>query len=198
MAALMLATTAATGTPQPDGDRELRVRLVAPGIAPQTQDDIKREVDAIWAVHQIRVVWVEADDARAVRVLLIPTPLSRAPLGDADAQWPVAAVWSLDGRLVSPIQVSLEAAARVARSASPCYSNPTLAVHIVPRVAARAAAHELAHFVLDRPAHAEHGLLRRRFTADELASPVRDPFVLEPEQLAAVRQRLAGVPADRE
>jgi hypothetical protein len=40
--------------------------------------------------------------------------------------------------------------------------------------------------------------LRRRFHADELASPVRDPFLLEPSQLAAVHQRLAGPPADRE
>ena len=171
-------------------DRLLRIELVIfRGLGKSQINMVRREVDAIWATQAVRIEWSPAETAACVRVV-IDRPSSVLPLAPAgwDEQWSVAATPIVAGQVSGPIYVSVEAAERVVRSASPPYSTPALAGVMVPRVVGRSIAHELAHVLLNTRAHAMHGLLRARFSADEFVDPGRDGFTLDGEQLARARQ----------
>jgi len=171
-------------------DRVLRIELVVfRGLGKSQVDMVRHEVDAIWATQAVRIEWSPTDMRGCVR-LLIDRPASVLPRPSSgwEEQWPVAATRIVAGQVSGPIYVSLDAAERVVRAASPPYSAPALAGIMVTRVVGRAVAHELAHILLNTRAHALHGLLRANFRADDFVSPVRDDFMLDDEQLARARQ----------
>jgi len=168
-------------------DRLLRIELVVfRGLGESQVDLVRREVDAIWAAHAVRVEWSRAEPTGCVRVV-IDRPASVLPAG-REEQWSVASSRIVEGRVSPPIYVSLDAAERVVRAASPPYSTPALAGIMVTRVLGRAMAHELAHVLLNTRAHAPHGLLRGRFTADDFVYPGREGFRLDDDQLVRARQ----------
>lgn len=179
-------------------DRLLRIDLVVlRGLGKSQISLVRREVDTIWAPQAVRIEWSGGETAGCVRVV-IDRPASVLPPAPAgwDEQWSVAATRIVEGQVSGPIYVSVEAAERVMRSASPPYSAPALAGVMVPRVVGRSIAHELAHVLLNTRAHALHGLLRARFSADEFVDPGRDAFTLDDEQLARARQHeLLAAPA---
>jgi hypothetical protein len=165
---------------------ELPVQLFEKGLGRRGVELVQRELQEIWAPCGIAIVWTGAALDKAVRIE-VDRPVSALPQVVPDEQWPVAVVQYANGHILPPVYASVDAAERVARSASPPYSSPALAGIIVPRILGRAIAHELAHVLLDTREHAASGLLRRRFSADEFASPVRNMFLLTPDQSARAR-----------
>jgi hypothetical protein len=169
------------------------LRLVVHGLGRGSIELLRQEVEAIWSAQGVKIVWTAADAGSAVLVL-VDQPESALPPSPADGQWHVAATRVVGGRIVPDMYVSLDAAARVVHSTSPPYSSPALAGIIVPRVAARAIAHELAHILLDTRIHTRRGLLRARISASDFVFPGRDPFMLESSQIEAVHRRLEIAP----
>lgn len=149
---------------------------------------VEQEVQAVWAPHGITIVWTP-NRVESRLLVVIDRPDSPLPGACLDAGWNVAVVRYVDGHVVAPVYASVDAAERVARAACPPYSSPALSGLVVPRVLGRAIAHELAHVFLDTREHSSTGLLRRRFSADEFTSPVRDPFFLGPDDRLRLGQR---------
>jgi hypothetical protein len=169
-------------------DRLLRIELVVVrGLGDSQIEMVRREVDAIWVVQAVRIEWSRAGTPGCIRVL-IDRPDSVLPVLGGNERWSVAATRVVAGHVSPPIYVSLDAAQRVVRAASPPYSTPALAGIMVTRVLGRAIAHELAHVLLDTRVHTLHGLLRARFSADDFVDPGRDGFTLDTAQLARARQ----------
>ena len=169
-------------------DRLLRIELfVFRGLGESQVDLVRREVGAIWAPQAVRIEWSCAETTGCLRVV-IDRPASVLPATGREEQWSVAATRIVAGQVSGTIYVSLDAAERVVRAASPPYSTPALAGRMVTRVVGRAIAHELAHFLLNTRAHSPRGLLRARFRADDFVSPGLDGFKLDDEQLARARR----------
>src|SRR5262245_34234816 len=120
--------------------------------------------------------------------VVIDRPTSVLPGTGRQEQWNVAATRVIAGKVSGPIYVSVDAAERVVRSASPQYSTPALSGVMVTRVVGRAMAHELAHFLLNTREHSQQGLLRARVKADDFVSPGLDGFKLDDKQLAQARR----------
>ena len=169
------------------------VRLVVRGLGAGSIELLQREVEAIWAAHRVKIMWI-TDEVRTAVVVVVDRPESALPPSPATEQWHIAATRLVEGHIVPVMYVSLDAAARVAQGTSPPYSSPSLAGVIVPRIAARAVAHELAHFLLDTREHTPRGLLRARFSAHDFVNPFRDTFLLDAGQIAAVHHRLKVTP----
>lgn len=193
MLALAVATTYGTCRParvEASDERVLRIELVVfRGLGKYQIEMVRREVSAIWATEEVRIDWSSAETTGCVRVLIdrAESALPAAAAG-RDERWSVAATRIIEGRVSGPIYVSVDAAERVVRASSPPYSTPALASIMVPRVAGRAIAHELAHFLLNTRVHAQHGLLSGSFRADDFVSPGRDGFRLDDEQLVLARR----------
>jgi hypothetical protein len=172
-------------------ERLLRIELyVFQGLNGRQIEMMKREVAAIWAPQDVTVEWSSDEAVGRVRAVVDRPALSLPTTGRHD-QWNVASTRVVEGRVTPPIYVSVDAAARVARGASPPFSSPELAGIMVPRVVARALAHELAHVLLNTRAHTRGGLLRARFTADDFLAPSRDGFTLNGEQMVRAHRHEA-------
>jgi len=156
---------------------------------------VRREVDAIWAPQAVRIEWSHAGAPGCVRVV-IDRPAPALPSPGGEERWSVAATRVVAGRVSPPMYVSVDAAERVVRAASPPYSAPALAGLMVTRVLGRAIAHELAHILLNTRVHAPHGLLRATFTADDFVFPGLEGFTLDTEQLARARHHELLIPQD--
>lgn len=169
-------------------DRLLQVELfVFRGLGKSQVDMARREVGDIWAAQAVRIHWSCAETSACVRVV-IDRPASMLPATGWEEQWNVAATRVVSGQVSGPIYVSVDAAERVVRAASPPYSTPALAGNMVTRVIGRALAHELAHFLLNTRVHSRQGLLRARFKADDFVSPGLEGFRLDDEQLVRARR----------
>ena len=169
-------------------DRLLRIELfVFRGLGESQVDMVRHEVAAIWAAQAVQIEWSCTEPTGCVRVV-IDRPASVLPAIGRQEQWSVAATRVVSGQVSGPIYVSLDAAERVVRAASPPYSTPALAGRMVTRVVGRAIGHELAHFLLNTRAHSRRGLLRARFRADDFVSPGLDGFKLDDQQLARARR----------
>ena len=189
-AAMALGTMGSIGA----GTRErrlLRIELfVFKGLDGRQIDMLKQEVAAIWAPQDVTVEWSLDEAVERVRAVVDRPALSLPTTGQHD-RWNVASTRVVAGRVTPPIYVSVDAAERVVRGASPPFSSPELTGIMVPRVVARALAHELAHVLLNTRAHTRRGLLRARFTADDFLAPARDGFTLDAEQMARAHQHQA-------
>jgi hypothetical protein len=161
--------------------------LVFRGLGERQIGMLKHEVDAIWAAQDVAIEWTTGITPGRVRVL-VDRPATALPASARDEPWSVASARLVAGQVTYPIYVSLDAAERVVRGSSPPYSSPGLAGTMLPRVAGRALAHELAHFLLNTRAHTSGGLLRARFTSDDFLAPALDGFTLTGEQMAKARQ----------
>jgi hypothetical protein len=181
---------------QAGDERRLRIELVVFGGLGESQVDmVRREVDAIWAAQAVRIEWSPVGTPGCVRVV-IDRPASMLPSSGGEEQWSVAASRIAAGQVSPPIYVSVDAAERVVRAASPPYSAPALAGIMVTRVLGRAIAHELAHILLNTRVHTRHGLLRATFTADDFVFAGQEGFRLDTEQLARARHHeLLVIPA---
>lgn len=168
-------------------ERLLRIELrVFRGLGESQVDMVRREVAEIWSAQAVRIEWPRAETTGCVRVV-IDRPASVPPTG-REEQWNVAATRIVAGQVSGPIYVSVDAAERVVRAASPPYSTPALSGKMVARVVGRALAHELAHVLLNTREHSQHGLLRARFRADDFVSPGQEGLKLDDEQLARARR----------
>ena len=166
----------------------LRIELfVFRGLGESQVDMVRREVGAIWAAQAVGIEWLCPETKGCVRVV-IDHPAAALPATRREEQWNVAATRLVAGHVSGPIYVSVDAAERVVRAASPPYSAPALTGLMVTRVVGRAIAHELAHVLLNTREHSQHGLLRRGFRPDDFVSPGLEGFKLDGNQLARARQ----------
>jgi hypothetical protein len=167
--------------------RPLTVHLVdSTGLPQESREAVAAEVVRFWADHQVGSGGSAADssgsresagDARTVYVLLRPgaaparagAPRRRSgPSDDAALAWTpfhgdragsVLFVW------VGAVQRLLDASRIEGRPFT--HWHPTLRRALLARALGRVAAHEIGHLVCGRP-HASGGLMKRRFTADDL------------------------------
>lgn len=171
-----------------DDDQLLRIELfVFRGLGESQVDMVRREVGAIWAAQAVGIEWSCPETKVCVRVV-IDRPAAALPAARREEQWNVAATRLVAGQVSGPIYVSVDAAERVVKAASPPYSAPALTGLMVTRVVGRAIAHELAHVLLNTRQHSQHGLLRTRIKPDDFVSPGLDGFKLDGNQLARARQ----------
>jgi hypothetical protein len=155
----------------------------------QQKEILIEQVQRIWARQGIEVRWACESDAECLSVVLVDQRGSPA----ADTQSRVCALGEIPfvaGRPLRTLYVALNRVRDFVRDSSHFNTPGAVQELLVARVAGRAAAHELAHYLLATPNHASRGLLRAVFSAKALLGPWLDPFMLEDSQQRALS--LAG------
>jgi hypothetical protein len=166
---------------------------VAPDLPAQARATLLGEAARIWQRERVELHWaaprggVDAPSA-PIRVLVIPRNEAAAT---QDARWPVAELLQHSRPRALAI-ASISAARRVVSEASRyrLLELPSLTEHRLGLVLGRAVAHEIGHFLLATPTHAEHGLMRASVDADEFVAVGGEMFALDGDASQWLRQRL--------
>jgi hypothetical protein len=177
------------------GDALVSLRLLTNGLLSERQvQELRREVEGIWAPHGVRVEWREpshgskqpsplhlivslvAGDAASKRLasLHVRTPFSHDPPCDGN------------GAL---IRVSVARASLVVTDAfqhQQYVARAALASARLPVFIGRVVAHEMGHYLLDDGEHAARGLMRPQYRAHDVVAR-REEFGLDAAQLARLR-----------
>jgi hypothetical protein len=161
---------------------------------PRRLAEIADEVAAIWRPYlDVAIVWPggllpRGLDDRLELVITDRLPAERSPtaLGWIEFSGP--------SQPARALTVSVDAARRLAGQA-PLVLRPLLARgdggdRLVARALARGVAHELGHYLLQTPRHADAGLMRAHFTPADILGPGGAPFRLDPAQRAQLAERL--------
>jgi hypothetical protein len=173
--------------PQGDEVHVLLIELVVfRGVSGRQIDQLRTEIERVWAEQGVTIAWSSVPTPASVRVV-IDRPTTALPVAPTDGTWSVAHARIVRGRVVPPIYASVEAAERVVRAATEA-SASRVQGPLLSRVLARAIAHEVAHLLLDTGTHSAHGLLRARFTAADFVAPTAEEFSLDPGQRTAARR----------
>jgi hypothetical protein len=190
-------TTAAGASHRLWGELIVRVPLSAAELREMTS-----QIARIWEPLGIAVVWTHLRPAAVVPPgysgwvrVLIEANATDYVVPRNDAAPALAALHMPGGVPRNVIYVSLDAArALVRRATSGTLTGPDRN-RLVARTAGRAIAHELGHYLLGTPDHADDGLMRRTFTvADVLDSDVAR-FRLAPSDALRVAERLSLDPS---
>lgn len=201
MIACSTVTTIAT-TPAPtcsevaDGRQQLRVRIIPGAMDHVVLARVRAEVDAIWNRYQIDVVWEppQESDQQALPDLWVQFVDGRAPSSRRGG--PVAIAWLKfdNGAPTHRIQVSKIAAAALLATKSwaggrrALIDGPiSLQSAALGRIVGRALAHEIGHYVLASPTHADRGLMRAVISPEHLVSPGTSFLTLRDADLQALR-----------
>lgn len=164
--------------------------VVFGGVGGRQVEMLRKEIENVWAEQGVTIAWTSTPTPTSVRVV-VDRPVAPLPQAPVEGMWSVAHARVVQGHIVPPIYASVDAAERVVRAANQASSGRGSSGLLLPRVLGRAIAHELAHLLLDTPAHADDGLLRERFTAAEFVAPDTQQFALDDaQQLTARRHRL--------
>ena len=196
---LMLASAAAVPAATADSVRPaVQIEIdVEPGVAIELSDlqaaaaDIRR----IWAPVLDLGVTIHAGASGLWGVDAIPLVITNRTL-DSRETTGLGWIGFSDGEPQIPMTVSLTAIRRMAQRAMwhgmKLERMPTMASRrFVQRGLARAAAHEIGHYLLRSQAHARSGLMRPVFTAEQImdAQPALDR--LDPANVAKLRSNAA-------
>jgi hypothetical protein len=159
-----------------------RIRVERPAsLDRKVADNALAETAAVWRPLGCMVEWANDDSADAPASLRVvfteDEPAASSPaevLGwivfpDADCPEPLVHVSTTRARrLLATRHGELDL-------------PPKLQDLLLARVLGRALAHELGHYLLASRTHTPKGLMRARFTVEELAGNTRGGFGLEPE-----------------
>jgi len=167
----------------------------APDVSAGLVAAVVKELAAIWTSNGIEVVRYD-DRVNSMAQLTVTLVLVRTP---PPSSMPEALGWIgfLDGAGAVPvIQVSLPAALALVKAAH-SYGIPVpelphaLQDHLFARALGRTAAHELGHYLLALRRHPESGLMRDRFSTEQLIGDDRNAFRLSRSErdLLACRMR---------
>jgi hypothetical protein len=166
----------------------LSVELVdATGMPPEAMEELKREVEAIYAIASVRIEWspqsadqLEEHGARAYIVHRLPAMLETR-LRAFHGRRPMAASFGgKGGEATQAIYVSRTA---VSANAS---SGGVLPPDWLGRALGRVLAHELAHRFISRD-HSRDGILREELLPGDLTDPGTDLHFTN-EQISLLRE----------
>jgi hypothetical protein len=154
------------------------------------------EAARIWDAHEIAI---DPDDRSACDVIG-PPPLLVAidREGTAKADSSLGTIrFAPDGTPESTITLYFDAVVRIATSSPfmglhPSLWSTGLRDEIVARALGRALAHEIGHFLLRSPHHADSGLMRASQKGSTLGALNQRPFALNEPDRARLQLALAG------
>jgi hypothetical protein len=165
--------------------------------------EMTSQVSRIWAPYGITIDWthqrppggVPPGCAGWVRVL-IKADATDIVVARNDATPALAALHMPGGVPRNVIYVSLDAArALVRRATSGTLTGPDRN-RLVARTAGRAIAHELGHYLLGTPDHADDGLMRQVFTVADVFDNDLARFSLATSDALRVAERLSLDPSE--
>lgn len=142
---------------------------------------LTEQMEQIWGREGLTIRWACAEDDECVRVVLI----EQRELGSADSRNRYGCLGSIPFLAHGPARTLYVAMNRVRElvDESVHFNTPTAVRELlVARVAGRAAAHELAHYLLATPDHSDDGLLRSMFSPEDLLRAFLEPFRLNDDQ----------------
>lgn len=203
---LMLASAAAVPAAADDSLRPtVQIEIdVEPDVAiePSALRAVAADIRRIWAPVLDLGVTVHAGASRLWGVNAIPLVITNRTL-DSRETTGLGWIAFADGEPQIPMTVSVTAIRRMAQRGTwngvKLERLPGKASSLfVQRALARAAAHEIGHYLLRSQAHARRGLMRSVFTAEQImdASPALDR--LDPADVAKLRASAARLVAKRE
>ena len=153
-----------------------------PHLSASARAAMMSEADAIWRRHGIVIEWLPPAAVRPaaphrLRVLVVHKRLAVDPSLE-----PVAI-----GELMRPpgghpvAMISIEAARHLVSSVAGRFGEDLAAVdeRRLGKVLGRTLAHEIGHYLLDTPTHAQRGLMRPHFDAFEFTDLRDGTFVLD-------------------
>ena len=203
--AVMIACSTVTtiaSTPAPtcsevaDGRQQLRVRIIPGAMDHAVLARVRAEVDAIWNRYQVDVVWepLRESDQQGVPDLWVQFVDGRAPFARREEAVAIAWLKFDDGAPTHRVQVSKTAAAALLAmtswaGGSRALIDGTVGLRSVAlgRIVGRALAHEIGHYLLASPTHADRGLMRAVIYPQHLVSPGTSFLTLRDADLQALR-----------
>jgi hypothetical protein len=192
----MMAPRAATGAAADAPPLPIAVLLtVSPALPAIARGTLVDEAERIWSREQVELQWLrpaggtERPDA-ALRVLVISRSASAPP---DTRRWPVAELLPQAGE--RPLAIaSIDGAQRVIDEVQrhALLDLPGFVEYRLGLVLGRAIAHEIGHFLLATPGHADEGLMRASVDAREFAAVGADSFHLDAHARRWIRATMAG------
>jgi hypothetical protein len=164
------------------GDRVVHMRVL--GFTPFSDDQtaiLKEQMEKIWTPQGIAIRWTCEHEDDCLRVVLIEQRAFAEAVGPRRFAC-LGSVPFLAGRPVRTLYVAVNRLRELVRK-SAHFNTPTAVRELlVARAAGRAAAHELAHYLLATPQHSGDGLLRSTFSSEDLLGAFLEPFQLTDRQ----------------
>jgi len=158
---------------------------------------MQTETDAIWRPYDVEIRWIGRRDGIALVDVALTALVERdalAPPASLRAVALGAVRLHVDLQTHEPIRISSQAVAALLDGRPS--DRRTMALRYqgfadieLGRALGRVLAHEVGHVILGAPFHRPTGLMRARFSADELAAADRRPFVLTDVDVARLRSR---------
>jgi hypothetical protein len=189
-AAAAVAAAPAAGVVRPR--LEVRVQLER-GVAMSPSDlkGMAEEIRRIWAPVLDMVVVLPGDLARAAAVDSIPLVITARTLETAESSG-LGWIAFVDNQPQPQVTVSLTIAGQMLQNGAwrgmPLSARPPVVSHLfLQRALARAAAHEIGHYLLRSRTHTKRGLMRAVFTVDEIMDGRPALNRLEPDAVARLR-----------
>jgi hypothetical protein len=193
-AVLLAANLGAAGNTHPSPLFSLTAQLtVAPDLPPLSQRVLLSEAERIWRREGVQLQWPASraqEASTALRVLVITR---REAVNSGGERWPVAELVPQTGQRALAI-ASIAGAERVLLEATgyrpALLERHELADYRLGLVLGRAVAHEIGHYLLATPTHADRGLMRAAIDVREFADPGATTFTLDDTAGQWVRERL--------
>ena len=179
-----------------DGRQQLRVRIVPGTMDPMVLARVRAEVDAIWNRYRIDVVWEppRESDEQALPDLWVQFVDARTPSARRERGLAIAWLPFDNGTPTHRIQVSKKAAATILATTSWAggrrallHGPERLRTDALGRIVGRALAHEIGHYLLASPRHAERGLMQAVLHPRDLVSPGTSILTLGHVDVKALR-----------
>jgi hypothetical protein len=194
----MVAASATRGCSEVVNDRhQLRVRIIpARGVENEVLAVARGEVETIWRQYQVDIVWEpvwKPEDNRPQPDLWVQfvdhVTRSKTAHGAPAVAWiPFAGGVPLHFVRVSrPAATALLGTRSWFDGRSLSSATQELQQLVLGRIIGRALAHEIGHFLLASPKHAEHGLMKAVIDPEHLVRPGTNYFTLKDGDVRTLR-----------
>jgi hypothetical protein len=189
---------AAVAIVRADAHTSLRVvfdaaRIVNPAMRAKAINEAAR----IWAQYDVLLVTEEDGRCTAVAPAAVTVTIDLGRDSGSANEGLGAIQFASDGTPASAIALNFDAVSRIATSAPFMGLHPALwpaglRDEIIARALGRALAHEIGHYLLRSPHHANSGLMQARQKGSTLGGPNSRPFTLSQPDRARLRLALAA------
>jgi hypothetical protein len=189
---------AAVAIVRADAHTSLRVvfdaaRIVNPAMRAKAINEAAR----IWAQYDVLLVTEEDGRCTAVAPAAVTVTIDLGRDSGSANEGLGAIQFASDGTPASAIALNFDAVSRIATSAPFMGLHPALwpaglRDEIIARALGRALAHEIGHYLLRSPHHANSGLMQARQKGSTLGGPNSRPFTLSQPDRARLRLALAS------
>lgn len=175
---------------------------VAPDLPALSRSLLVSETERIWRREGVALRWVAVPESgppnAPLRVLVISR---REALAAGTSTWTVGELVPHAGQRALAI-ASIAGAERVVKASSSrrlqLLDGQEAAHYRLGVVLGRAVAHEIGHYLLATPTHADRGLMRATIDAREFADPGARTFALDDAAGDWLRRRLVDAPASED